>query len=56
MVIYWETDRSTACIVSIQDVEEKDETFIYKAYGWQGKTKKTFHDTGKSIRAKAKDV
>ena len=56
VVIYWETDRSTACIASIQDVEGKDETFIFKAYDRQGKMRKTFHDTGKGLVAHAKDV
>ena len=30
--------------------------FTFRAYGWQGKAKKTFHDTGKLNIAKESDV
>ena len=47
VIIYFEKDRSTACICSIRNVVEEKEDFICRVYGWQGKSRKTFHESGK---------
>lgn len=57
-LIYWEEDRSSPCLASILEVEEKDETFTFRVFSWQGKKKrkKTFFDTGKDMTANEKLV
>ena len=47
VIIYFQKSRSTACICSIRQVEEETGTFIFRVYGWQGKSRQTYHDTGK---------
>ena len=57
-MIYWEEDRSSPCLATIVDVEEKDETFTFRVFSWQvkKKRKKTYFDTGKDMSAKEKLV
>ena len=55
-VIYWDEDRSTGCLCSILGVNEVDRTFKFQALSWQGRKKKTFFDTGKTIRARESSV
>ena len=55
-IIYWEKSRSTASICCITNVDETAGTFSFQTYSWQGKSKKTFHDTGRESNAKASDV
>ena len=56
VVVYWERDRSTACICCIINVDEVNGTFTYRVYGYQGKSRKTFHDTGKDKIADKNEV
>ena len=55
-VIYWDEDRSTGCLCSILGVNEVDRTFKFQALSWQGRKKKTFFDTGRTIKAKESSV
>ena len=41
VLLYLEKDRSTACIGSILKVNEEAGSFLYRPYGWQGKSKQT---------------
>ena len=41
VLLYFEKDRSTACIGSILKVNEEADSFIFRPYGWQGKSKQT---------------
>ena len=41
VLLYFEKDRSTACIGSILNVNEEAGYFLFRPYGWQGKTKQT---------------
>ena len=41
ILLYFEKDRSTACIGSILNVNEEAGSFLFRPYGWQGKTKQT---------------
>ena len=56
VIIYFEKSRSTACICSIRDVVEEKEDLICRIYGWQGKSKKTFHETGKDTIIRESEV
>ena len=56
VLIYFEKERSTPCIGSITSVDEEKYVFTYQVFGWQGKKRKTFFDTGKCRVAKAIDV
>ena len=56
VLIYFEKDRSTPCIGSITSVDEEKHVFTYQVFGWQGKKRKTFFDSGKCREAKAIDV
>ena len=51
VVIYWEKDRSLGCIASISAVDEIRSTFTYRVFGWGGKSKRTYFDTGKDLEA-----
>ena len=41
VVIYWENDRSTGCLCSIINVNEEAETFTFRVFNVQRKSKKT---------------
>ena len=41
VLLYLEKDRSTACIGSILNVNEEAGSFLFRPYGWQGKSKQT---------------
>ena len=56
VLIYWESDRSVGCIGTIIEVDEIKETFKYRVYGWQGKTRQTWHTTGSDLVAAANKV
>ena len=56
VLLYFEKDRSVPCIGCIKCVDEVKCVFTYLVFGWQGKKRKTFFDTGKSLEAKASDV
>ena len=50
-VIYWESDRSTACLCTIDKIFEERQTFTFQCFNFQGKRKKTFFETGKTPEA-----
>ena len=56
VVIYWQKERSIASICCIISVDESNSTFTYRAYGYQGKSRKTFNVTGKDKEANEKEV
>ena len=57
VLLYWENDRSTARIGTIIKVnDDETNTIVFRPYGWQGKSKKTHHTTGKDILVKEEDV
>ena len=56
VLIYFETDRNIACIAEIKNVCEEENTFTFRPYGWQGKRKKTWFESGKDLLAKQSDV
>ena len=51
ILIYWEAERSVGCIGTIIEVDEIKETFQNRVYGWQGKTRQTWHSTGSDLVA-----
>ena len=55
-LVYFERDRSTACICSIISVHEAKLSFMYRVFGWQHKSRKTWVDNGKDTVAYEKDV
>ena len=56
ILIYWEAERSVGCIGTIIEVDGIKETFQNRVYGWQGKTRQTWHSTGSDIVATANTV
>ena len=56
VIIYWEAERSVGCIGTIIGVDEVNKTFRYRVYGWQRKTRQTWHTTGKDLDAAASKV
>ena len=56
VVIYWEKERSVPCTCSIISVDEVAKTFLFRVYGWHGKTRKTFFDTGRDVEANESKV
>ena len=55
-LIYWEKERSIASTCSIIYVDEENGTFLFHAYGWHGKKRKTFFDTGRTVQANESDA
>ena len=41
VIIYWEKDRDCACIGTIVSVKEVERKFLFRSYGWKGKSKQT---------------
>ena len=37
-------------------MDEEKETFMFRDYGWHGKSRKTFFETGRDKKAKESDV
>ena len=56
VVIYFEKERSTAVTCCLKSVNEVKRTFLFQVFHWQGKSRKTFFDTGKDLKASESDV
>ena len=56
VLIYWEAERSVGCVGTIISVDEVKGTFRNWVYGWQGKTRQTWHTTGSDLDAAATKV
>ena len=55
-VIFFEKDRSSSCLCSIIDLDPENETFRFMAFNWIGRSKKTWHESGSLVQAKANSV